>query len=256
MGAASRILAVSAVLAAGSVARADDPQSWVDRGTQLLDAGSLEEARAAFAHARELAPDRANPYRLLGIVDARLGRCADAIGELDTFLARVQPGDPRVREVVTIRDRCKEDIQPKVGTLVVESTPAGATVRLDEAAAAPVGETPYRNAALPAGAHVVYLSRPGYKPVVRAVSVGRSETVRLELSLEAEAAVPVASVPEAAVRTTQAATTAASPARKPRYWIIGVAVGAAVAGALAVGLGVGLSARPSGTTLDAIKAGP
>ena len=53
------------------------------------------------------------------------------MGELEIFLGKVQPDDPRTSEAVVLRDRCKEELQPKLGTLVVESEPSGAEVRLE-----------------------------------------------------------------------------------------------------------------------------
>jgi hypothetical protein len=237
------------ILSLSLPASAEDPQSYIDRGVQFLDAGHLEDARAAFAQAQQLAPDKANPYRLLGIVDARLGRCTDAVKELTAFIDRVTPGDPRVREAITIRDRCKEELSPKLGTLVVETTPASAEVRLDDANGQVVGTTPYRNDALAVGSHVVYISSSGYKSISRGLSVAQNETVRLELTLEAEptpAVVEKAPAPPIAV---------AAPAPQPvgkkrsRKWIAAVVASVVAVAVLGIGLGVGLSppSTPTGT---------
>src|SRR5260370_31219791 len=63
-----------------------EAQRILTEGVQLMDSGHLAEAREKFARVRELLPDKANPYRLLGVVDFRLNRCQDAIQQLDTFL--------------------------------------------------------------------------------------------------------------------------------------------------------------------------
>jgi hypothetical protein len=240
-------LALVAVLLASGSARADsasDALQLLDRGIALFQAGDLPAAREAFVKARELVPDKANPYRWLGLVDARAGRCKEAVEELDTFIGRVPPGDPRTVEAITIRDRCKEELQPKVGTLVIESTPTGAEVLLDDLDRAPVGTTPYRNDALTVGSHLLALRKPGHRQLTKSITLGRGETIRLDLSLTPEAA-PVAVTPVPA--PVPAANTLTAPAPEPApkksnkiAIAVGVTVGVVAAAALGIGLGIGL----------------
>jgi hypothetical protein len=253
-------LFLAALIAAASpgVARADDAGEALEvleRGTEQFRTGDLEAARKSFQRARELVPDKANPYRWLGLVEARLNHCKEAVENLDQFLQRVPPNDPRTAEAVTVRDRCREELAPKIGNLIIESTPDGAEVRLDDEQSAPAGVTPFTNPATPAGPHVVFLTKQGYRRVTRGFKVGRGETVRLDFSLQ-EAGVPPAAivVPAPTVTRTPAPV---ETTRRPRYWIAGVVVGAVAVAALAVGLGVGLSGAGSNeAVLPAIRGAP
>jgi tetratricopeptide (TPR) repeat protein len=89
----------------------DAARMLLDSGVEKFNAGSYVEARTIFEHARELAPDKANPYRWLGLTDARLGRCEEAVAELDKFLAMVPASDGRVREASLARDLCKRQLE-------------------------------------------------------------------------------------------------------------------------------------------------
>src|SRR6516165_11792935 len=95
---------VVALLVAMGVAHADnaaDALIELDRGVALFQNNDLPAAREAFVKARDLVPDKANPYRWLGLVDARLGRCKEAIDELEVFLKRVPLNDTRAIEAIT-----------------------------------------------------------------------------------------------------------------------------------------------------------
>jgi hypothetical protein len=234
-------LVMALVLCAAS-ARADkagDALRLLDEGIKQFNAGELQEARESFSRARDLVPDKANPYRWLGLVDARLGRCGDAIKELEIFLQKVPPNDSRVAEAVTLRDRCREDLQPRVGGLSVESTPAGAEVRLDDPSSPVVGVTPWRSDSVSVGNHVIFVAKSGYEPITRGVGVAARETARVTLTL-------VPSSGRAVADTTKRQDTTLvrgndRPIKKKPYWIAGVVIGVVAAAGLAVGLGVGLT---------------
>jgi tetratricopeptide (TPR) repeat protein len=232
-----RALALILLLPAAALAdKAQDALKLLDEGIKQFNAGELNEARDSFSRARDLVPDKANPYRWLGLVDARLGRCGDAIKELEIFLQKVPPNDPRAAEAVTLRDRCREDLQPRMGGLTVDTTPQGAEVRLDDAAAPPSGATPYRNDALPAGNHVVFVKKGGYEEVTRGVTVVPREVARVELKL-----VPLAGRVAASNDNDVVEELPQRPHKKKPYWVAGVVVGVLAAAGLAVGLGVGLT---------------
>jgi hypothetical protein len=232
-----RILAFICFLPAVALAdKAGDALKLLDEGIKQFNAGDLPEARDSFSRARDLVPDKANPYRWLGLVDARMGRCGDAIKELEIFLQKVPPGDPRGAEAVTLRDRCREDLQPRLGGLTVETTPSGAEVRLDDSSADPSGVTPYRNDGLSAGNHVVFLHKNGFENVTRGVAISPRETARVELRL-----VPLPGRTVADSHPPKTRTVDDHPKKKKPYWIAGVVVGVVVVAAVGVGLGVGLT---------------
>ena len=197
---------------------AKQAQALLDDGVALFKAGDLERARVALSRASLLVPDKPNPYRWIGLVETRLGHCQAALVAFDAFLLRVQPGDQRTIEVVTLRDRCRAELEPKVGTLIVQTTPPGADVRLLAAGDPSLGHTPIENTEMPAGSHILVVRKPGYVEISRGVSVAEKEVVRLDLVLQP--------VPQP---------------RRRRYWIIGAVLGPLAAVGLGVGLGVGLT---------------
>jgi hypothetical protein len=84
----------------------DAAQLLVDRGLEAWAKGDLPAARASFASARDLLPEKPNPYRLLALADQKLGRCDDALKEADRFLALAAASDPRRAEVQSLREGC------------------------------------------------------------------------------------------------------------------------------------------------------
>jgi hypothetical protein len=234
-----------------ATARADnasDALQLLESGISQFQAGKLESARDAFLKARDLVPDKANPHRWLGLVYARMGKCSQAVWELESFIRRVPPNDPRTVEAATLRDRCKAELKPKFGALVVESTPSEAAVRLDDASSPVIGTTPYRNEAVPVGSHLVVVDKPGFQTSQKGVQVSEQGTTKVDFSLS----------PETVAQTVGENPAPAPEKKKPRYWMYGVIGGVAVVVvvALGVGLGVGLSNSSSGpTTIDPIRGG-
>lgn len=163
-----RLTTIALLLCSVSVARAADNESEaidaINRGRLLFEQGAFAAAREQFVEAKRLAPNHSNPYRRLLITDEKLGRCADVLWDFDQFRQLVKPDDSRLAEAAAVRDRCKESFKPKLGTLVVDSTPTGAEVHLEDPNSPAAGVTPYRNDQISAGAHVVHLARAGYAP--------------------------------------------------------------------------------------------
>jgi hypothetical protein len=245
-------LVTAALLLAPAPALADgdpDAEAWVQlqRGVALYQQGDYAAARAALAKARELVPGRVPTIdRWLGVTDARLGRCADAITELERFLA-TSPSDPDgVADATAARDGCKQMLATH-GNLRVETTPPGAEVRLDadDPGAPPVGVTPLSLEGAPLGDHLVSVRREGFQPASRIVSIVGGQTVKLELALT-----PLVVTPPLAPKPVLVVM--APPARKPfwkRTWFWPVVAGAAVV-VIGVSVGVGVAAsRPSYPTV-------
>jgi hypothetical protein len=137
------VLVAVALPCAPSAARADknaDAIKLLDDGFELFKKGDLESlgmARAKFDQARAMFPEKANPYRLLGMTDARLGRCDDAVGELEQFMKRAKPDDERIVEAATIRDQCREKLAEHLAPAAVAATQAPPAVAPSEAVVAP-----------------------------------------------------------------------------------------------------------------------
>jgi hypothetical protein len=241
------MLAISPLAArAQQPATEAEAQQLLADAVKLLDAGKLRESEEKLQRVIQLAPNAPNPHRLLGIVQFRLALCADAVKEFDEFLQRVGPNDRRATEVISMRDRCKEELAPKVGRLLVDSTPHGADVRIDDEKSASVGKTPVEVKAVPAGSHVVYVELPGFRPASRGFNLGKNETLRLEFGLQkdADALVSAKTVPPS----------------KPVYkkgWFWGVLVTsvAVVGGAVATGVVLGTRGPSFNPTLPEFNLG-
>jgi hypothetical protein len=233
------VLAQAPAPAAPSPQAESEAQRVLNEGVQLMDQGHLPEARVKFQQVRDLAPDKANPYRLLGVVDFRLGHCKEAVEELETFLGKVGPNDRRVTEVVSMRDKCREELAPKIGELTVESNPAGADVFLDDDSTGhSVGTTPYKNTEMPIGAHVVFLHKKGFKPESRGINLQKNDRLKVAFTLVKE---ELAHAPQKPLY------------KKGWFWGVFASAVAVAGGAVAVGVYYGTRPTPFNTTLAPVK---
>jgi hypothetical protein len=160
----------------------DEASERVNHGLELYAAGDLEGARREWAGAQSLVPSKPNPYRLLAMVDARLGRCQEAVREADLFLKLAPADDRRRGDVESIREQCQRELAPKTGSLKVTTSPPGAEVRIDEEQGALAGHTPL---ALPlaVGRHVVFLRKQGFVAVTRAAEVTPGSALQIDVAL-------------------------------------------------------------------------
>lgn len=162
------------------VAHADPTEAaarvHLDRGVEAFRAGDFVRAHRELRIAHELAPDKPNPYRWLALTEVQLGDCARALVDIDGFLARVPPDDPRRPEMIRWRELCA-----RTGVVHIDSTPPSATLRIDGAL---VGTTPYRSLSMRAGAHTLVADKPGHRSASRSIVVqpGGELDVRLELA--------------------------------------------------------------------------
>jgi hypothetical protein len=177
------VTTIAAGARAETVNPVEEAGDRVSHGLELYAAGDLEGARREFATAQALVPDKPNPYRLLALVDVRLGHCADAIREVDLFLKLATPDDRRRAEATAMRDQCERELAPKTGSITVTSRPSGAEVRLDDEGAAPAGATPLTLSSIAVGRHLVFLRKQGFEDLSRSVPVGPAERVRLDVTL-------------------------------------------------------------------------
>jgi len=115
------LLAAAAVAlvatAAGAEERDEAALRHLDVGIAAYRAGDFRTARREFDRARELVPEKANPYRWLGMAEQQLGNCTQALLAFEMFLKLVPPSDERVGEVTRLRDACQQ--QPRPPPLVV-----------------------------------------------------------------------------------------------------------------------------------------
>lgn len=158
------VAAQLAVTLAHADAVEDAALAHLDRGVAAYRAGDFVRAHTELAEANRLAPDRPNPYRWLALTEAQLDDCRGALVNIEGFLSRVPATDPRVAELVQLRDRCLH-----TGKLDVSSTPSGATIRVD--GGPPIATTPARNLVLPTGPHVLSLEKPGFAALSHPIDV-------------------------------------------------------------------------------------
>ncbi|MDQ3369853.1 MAG: PEGA domain-containing protein [Myxococcota bacterium] len=179
----SLVIAIVAALglAAPSVA-ADSTEAaalvHLERGIAAFEAGDHALAHRELRAAHELAPDRPNPYRWLALTEIQLGDCPAALRNIAGFVARVPAGDPRLAEIGRLRELCE-----RTGVLRIDSTPAGASLRLDGAI---VGTTPYRSRSLRVGTHELVADQPGFLAASRSVVVTAGSELDVHLRLTRE----------------------------------------------------------------------
>jgi outer membrane receptor for ferrienterochelin and colicins len=85
-----------------------------------------------------------------------------------------------VRQLEVVADRSSTvlvELSPNTGSVVVDATERGSLVEIDGAA---VGFTPTVVQGVPVGSRVVRVSRPGYQPVTREVTVETDQQVALD----------------------------------------------------------------------------
>ena len=244
-------LLVLALLPRPALADADDEaRRRLEEGSLLFQQGQLLRARTAFAAAHDLAPERANPYRWLGLVDAQLGRCEDALHSLAEFEKRVPSTDPRLAEIRQVRERCRGELEEQA-TLWLESSPTGAQASLGDPPEL-LGSTPVANHRLKPGSYQLTLEKPGYVALKTNLSARPKEHIRLSLQLAPAAGAVPAVAPHAAAGAVPAvapypvATRSVAPRPAYRRWWFWTALAGGVVAATAVGLGVGLSSSASG----------
>jgi hypothetical protein len=169
---------------AAAVARADPASdalalAHLERGVAAYRAGDLAHAHVELTAAQRLAPDRANPYRWLALTESKLGDCRSALVRVEGFLSRVPAADPRVGEMLEVRSRCTA-----TGTLHVESTPSGATIRID--GGAPVATTPTPMLPVLVGRHRLTIEKSGYRSQTETLDVRPLGTTYARYTLAAE----------------------------------------------------------------------
>jgi tetratricopeptide (TPR) repeat protein len=177
-------IAVATLVVLGAAdAHADPDRSdalgELQRGVAAFRAGDYDDALRAFEAAQRLAPDKPNPYRWLALTQVQLGDCPAAVRNIEGFLARVAPDEPRVAELQRLRELCQQ-----TGILRVGSTPPQAALLIDGARA---GTTPYTSLSMRAGEHTVEVSKSGYRSQSRTFTMTPGGEHALTLQLQREA---------------------------------------------------------------------
>ena len=140
------VLAVLGVLASAPSAAAPQPSA------QASDEAHVEAARKAFKKGQEamkverwaaaeeqfrlactLAPEKPKPHYYLARALAELGRWDDSMVEVERYLKLAPPNHEDASDALALRVRCEKERARTGVRLIVETTPPGAEVVLDDA---------------------------------------------------------------------------------------------------------------------------
>jgi tetratricopeptide (TPR) repeat protein len=182
------VVALGAVLSLnGAKAHAEPSEQAATQAMKRAQEHMLQKdyaaAAQAYDEARALAPDASGPYLGLGLAHAAQGHCQEAVPALEEYLKR-KGDDPQPGAKATL-EACRALAAVSPGRLSVVSEPGGAEVRVDDEKAPAIGVTPFETDKLPPGAHVVFVSKPGFHTRKERVSLERGLTARLEVALTA-----------------------------------------------------------------------
>jgi tetratricopeptide (TPR) repeat protein len=207
-------LTVVVALAIAAPARADEAvaRDAMARGVAAMGARDPATALAEFQRAIAEAPDAPVPHRFAGEAHEALARWAEAVASYRTYL-RLRPDS---RDAAEVHARIERIVAAHLtGALTVRCEPAGAAVSVD---GTPAGTTPVDAAPLPAGAHTVRISAPGYLPHEVTITVAPAAIADVECSL---ALAPAASRPPPVVVARRRGT---PWYRRPWVWAVAGAV--------------------------------
>lgn len=175
-------LAVAALLATASPARADDLADEADIqfsiGADRYEAGDFKGALEHFLASNRLVPNRNVVFNIARTYE-QLKRAPDAY----RYYMQALDGETNAASKKRTEDALAR-ITPLVAILKVETQPPGATVYLDRKDLGSRGNTP-RTLGLAAGSHKVIVELPGYKPAetLGTVEVKVGQETRVELKL-------------------------------------------------------------------------
>jgi hypothetical protein len=99
----------------------------LDRGVAAYRAGDYVIAERELRAAQQLVPDRPNPYRWLALTEAALDECPAALVDIESFLSRIAADDPRVAEMVQLRQRCVLELHAKRAPAPAPAAPPAET---------------------------------------------------------------------------------------------------------------------------------
>ncbi len=125
------IAALTAATTAFAEPRSVEPRSvedqalgHLDRGVAAYRAGDYAVAERELHAAQQLVPDRPNPYRWLALTESSLGECQQALVDIESFLSRIPADDPRVAEMVQLREHCVVELHAQRAPAPAAPAPA------------------------------------------------------------------------------------------------------------------------------------
>ena len=173
-------------LAAAQDAR-DQASSHMRIGSGFYEVNNFRKALFHYKKAQKLAPEAAGPYRELGKTHEALGHLKAAVKNYREYLDRKPDAKDRATITSYIFSIEEQTGIKSSGQLTVITTPAGATLRIDNPTAEPVGQTPLKSLRLLSGSYVLFVEYKGHEPAIKKVTLDRGEKKKLAIRLEKKA---------------------------------------------------------------------
>ncbi|HEX4447695.1 MAG TPA: PEGA domain-containing protein, partial [Polyangiaceae bacterium] len=213
-------------------------------GEKKFKAGDFTGALADFKEANDIKPTP-QAERYLGLAEDGLGHYQAAVEWYEKFLAHVP--DKLASQGDELRKR-EAEIKAMPGKVHIDSTPAGATVAIDDK---PQTTPTPLDVELPPGTHAVKFTATGRVTQTKSVDVAYASTQTLAAELEAEAA-PPAPLPPTPVAAAVPATapTPTPPPAEPRSKVPAFVTGGLAVAAAAVGTVFGVIALGDKSDFD------
>lgn len=216
----SALLSVGGALAQPSAS--DDASTRFKRGVELYEERDFRASILEFRRAYEIKPNFRVLYNI-GMAHMELQEYVEAFDTLSRYLAEGGAAVPpdRVVEVNAELEKAKA----RIARVEISSPVDGATVSIDDVE---VGTTPLKEPVrVSVGQRRVTLSKTGYVPVTRAISIAGGDSSRLSLELA-----PIGGAPKA--HEAEGARLPGTP-----FWVLlattgAFGIGAGIAGGLAV----------------------
>lgn len=167
--------------AQAQISAADQQRASVLRteGTKLFRDGRYKEAIAKFSRAFEINRDISLLYTI-AINYQNLEAWQECVSHMERFLESAPMGPKRDRASNT-KKSCEARIE-RDQQLIIESSPSGAKVFLDEHNRGVQGTTPFRNYVKP-GQHRVWIELPGYDTVDQQIEVQKATPFRMNVQM-------------------------------------------------------------------------
>lgn len=142
----------------------------------------LESARIYFSTAHDLAPEATGPLLGMGLAEAQLKRCDDAIKHLGEYLdKKAEGGNPAAKEAL---QRCKV-VTKQAGSLAFQTKPIGATVLLRQGETTMIlGPAPTVPKVVEPGEYEVLFVQSNEKTITRSVTIKPGEEKSLKMDLK------------------------------------------------------------------------
>ena len=239
--------AAPAASAAGASTKSDlnAAKKHYSDGEKKCKAGDFAGALADFKEANDV---KSTPHaeRYIGLCEDNLGHYQEAVDWYDKFLAHVP--EKLASQGDEIRKR-EGEIKAMPGKVHVDSTPAGATVSIDDK---PQSAPTPLDVDLAPGSHTIKVMAPGHLASTKPIDVAFASNQTVTAELEPEPAVAAAPAPPPAV--VPAAPVAVAPivptAPEPRSKVPAIVTGALAVAAAGVGTVFGVIALGDKSDFD------